>query len=137
MKKEVGYDWTIPEDILFNCEQFATVGGYIFIKTKDTNELLIQGSSTFNLSSASIKDVSYLPVTKQVYESVMVNTNNVPSEKFIENIFDLQEDKVYVQVSYGGKAWIFEDLWVAHEFGSLIIQFKIHGLQESLKKDNE
>lgn len=130
---QVGYEWPVSKEI--DIKEYRSIGGFNLIVTADTNELIIVGNSVFNLSTAPVTGVTLTPMTKDAYLNNTHNPNNVPEEFWVQNVYDLKDDAVYIEVSYDGRCWLFEKYDDAANFSALFTKFKIEGLQQKMRVD--
>ena len=133
MAVKVGHIW--DPDMIKDLDPENTIGGYTFIqidKGKDLPDLCILGSKMFNLSQANVSGVEITPMTLKVYIDHSINPHGVPEDRLVQNVYDLDSNVVYFQVSYAKHAWLFLTLLEALQFTNVIVGFKADGLAKKV-----
>jgi len=118
----------IPSEINFVSDQIQ-IGSYTigYHQPNGTDELgdshlVIIGRKVFDLSMSKVCPVECIPCTKDYAIKTMTN---LPFD-------DLEDTQIYHKVVYGGYAWLFSTMDSALRFASIIYEFKMVGLVQSL-----
>ncbi len=122
-KYEVGHDFKVPEGV--DPYLVQDIGGYKVFGTEEG--IFIQGARLTDLFKEPIAPACISPITDKVY--IGWEDHNVES---IPAIFNIAPDKLYFHVSYGDRAWIFDNRIDAQAMVDTLVDVKVVALGKDL-----
>ena len=118
MRKQVGYDFSIPNDI--KPTHVESFGGYKVAVTPDATYLV--GNSVVNLNETPIGNVCVIPVNREKLSEDKDNEYSVFNTCILEDI-------IYYYVSYNDRAYIFSDIEAALKLIYFLTIYKADALR--------